>query len=123
MATNTQIIPEVDAELRDLAASVVERARKAGATAAEAVVREGSEFSTVVRMGEVETLKESGSRAIGLRVFLGPRTASTYSSDFSEDGIQRLVSGALELARVTSEDAFAGIPEPDQLGSLSGDLK
>ncbi len=123
MATHTQTVNGVDSDLRDLATSVVARAKKGGATAAEAVVREGSEFSTVVRMGEVETLKESGSRAIGLRVFLGQRTASTYSSDFSEDGIQRLVSGALELARVTSEDAFAGIPEPDQLGSLSGDLK
>src|SRR6185312_9097737 len=123
MATNTQTITEVDTELRDLAASVVERAMKAGATAAEAAVREGSEFSTVVRMGEVETLKESGSRAIGLRAFLGQRAASTYSSDFSKEGIQRLISGAIELARVTSEDAYAGIPEPDQLGSLSGDLQ
>ncbi|HEY2363237.1 MAG TPA: DNA gyrase modulator, partial [Candidatus Angelobacter sp.] len=95
MATNTQTITEVDTELRELAASVVERAMKAGATAAETVVREGSEFSTVVRMGEVETLKESGSRAIGLRTFLGHRSASTYSSDFSKDGIQRLISGAI----------------------------
>ncbi|HEY5029626.1 MAG TPA: metallopeptidase TldD-related protein, partial [Candidatus Angelobacter sp.] len=74
-------------------------------------------------MGEVETLKESGSRAIGLRTFIGQHSASTYSSDFSEDGIQRLISGALDLARVTSEDVFSGIPEPDQLGSLQGDLK
>src|SRR6478672_11976721 len=122
MATNTQTMPEVETELRDLAANVISRAMKAVATAAEAVLRESSEFSTVVRMGEVETLKESGSRAIGLRTFLGQRTASTYSSDFSKDGIQRLISGAIELARVTSEDAYAGIPEPDQLGSL-GDLK
>jgi len=123
MATHTQTVSEVEADLRDLATSVVSRAMKAGATAAEAVVREGSEFSTVVRMGDVETLKESGSRAIGLRVFIGQRTASTYSSDFSEDGIQRLISGALDLVRITSEDAYAGIPEPDQLGSLQGDLK
>jgi PmbA protein len=122
MSTNTQTISEVDTELRDLAASVVGRAMKAGATAAEAAVREGSEFSTVVRMGEVETLKESGSRAIGLRTFLGKHSASTYSSDFSKDGIQRLISGALELARVTSEDVYSGIPEPEQLGSL-GDLQ
>jgi PmbA protein len=123
MATHTQTMSGVDADLRELATDVVSRAMKAGATAAEAVVREGSEFSTNVRMGEVETLKESGSRAIGLRAFRGQRTASTYSSDFSEDGIQRLISGALELARVTSEDAFSGIPEPDQLGSLTSDLK
>jgi PmbA protein len=123
MATHTQTVIGIDADLRDLASTVVSRAMKSGATAAEAVVRESSEFSTVVRMGEVETLKESGSRAIGLRTFLGQRTASTYSSDFSKDGIQRLISGAIELARVTSEDAYAGIPEPDQLGSLQGDLQ
>ena len=109
--------------MRELATGVVSRAMKAGATAAEAVVREGTEFSTVVRLGEVETLKESGSRAIGLRVFLGQRNASTYSSDLTEDGIERLIKGAFDLARVTSEDPYAGIPEPSQLGSLTGDLK
>ena len=41
-----------------------------GATAAECVVREGDEFSTLVRLGQVETLKEAGSRSIGVRVFL-----------------------------------------------------
>ncbi len=123
MATHTEPVTSAEAGLSDLAVSVVERARQAGATAAEAVVREGSEFSTTVRMGEVETLKESGARAIGLRVFVGQRTASTYSSDFSDDGIQRLVDGALELAHVTSEDPYAGIPEPSQLGLLPGDLK
>ena len=123
MATHTQTVSDMGTELRDLATEVVSRAKKAGATAAEAVVREGAEFSTTVRMGDVETLKESGSRAIGLRVFIGQRTASTYSSDFSEDGIQRLVSGAMELVRITSEDVYAGIPEADQLGSLPGDLE
>lgn len=123
MATQTEIVSGADAGLRELASSVVARAMKSGATAAEAVIREGTEFSTVVRLGQVETLKESGSRAIGLRVFLGQRSASTYSSDFTSDGIQRLINGAFELARVTSEDPYAGIPEPAQLGSLPGDLK
>jgi PmbA protein len=123
MATHTEILSGVDADMRELASSVVSRAMKSGATAAEAVIREGTEFSTVVRLGQVETLKESGSRAIGLRVFLGQRNASTYSSDLTDDGIQRLIAGAFELARVTSEDPYAGIPEPAQLAALSGDLK
>ena len=123
MATHLETLSEVDASLRELAVDVVSRAMKAGATAAEAVVREGTEFSTVVRLGQVETLKESGSRAIGLRVFLGQRNASTYSSDVTRDGIERLIKGAFDLARVTSEDPYAGIPEPAQLGSLAGDLK
>jgi PmbA protein len=93
-----------------------------GATAAECVIREGDEFSTVVRMGQVETLKESGSKSIGVRVFHGKRAASTYSSDFSRDGLDRMMKSALELAKITSEDPFSGLPEPEQLGSIAGDL-
>ena len=33
-----------------------------------------------------------------------------------------MLNSALELAMITSEDPFSGIPEPAQLGSLSGDL-
>lgn len=113
---------KLETELKDLAQDIVRRAMQGGATAAECVAREGDEFSTVVRLGQVETLKESGSRAIGIRVFNGKRAASTYSSDFSRAGLDRMVKSALELSKITSEDPFGGIPEPDQLGSLSGDL-
>src|ERR1700751_4231438 len=110
-------------DLRQLASDILARALHAGATDAEAVVAEGDEFSARVRLGQVETLKESGSRAIGLRVFLGQRTANTSTSDFSEDSIQRLVDGAITLAKITSEGPFAGLPEPEEFGQLSGDLK
>ena len=107
-------------DLKQLAADVVARALRAGATDAEAVLYEGDEFSALVRLGQVETLKESGSRAIGLRVFIGQRTASTSSSDLSEDSLRQLVDGAVTLARITSEDPFAGMPEPDEFGQLPG---
>jgi PmbA protein len=123
MAVNTEIASTTETDLRDIATDVVARAMKAGASAAEAVAREGTEFSTVVRLGQVETLKEAGSRGLGLRVFLGRRAASTYSSDFTPDGIAHMVKGAMELARVTSEDPFAGLPEPKQLGAIAGDLE
>src|SRR5499425_727797 len=113
---------KIDADLREVAQDIVSRAVARGATAAECVVREGDEFSTVVRLGQVETLKESGSRAIGVRVFFGQRCASTYSSDFSSEGLDRLLKSALELAKITSEDPHAGIPEPALLGLISGDL-
>jgi PmbA protein len=113
---------KIETDLRELAQDIVRRSMVGGATTAECVVREGDEFSTVVRLGQVETLKESGSRAIGVRVFYGKRAASTYSSDFSRDGLDRMVKSALELAKITSEDPFAGIPEPSQFGSLAGDL-
>jgi PmbA protein len=113
---------QLETDLRDLAQDIVRRAMAGRATAAECVVREGDEFSTLVRLGQVETLKESGSKAIGVRVFHGQRAASTYSSDFSRPSLDRMVNSALELAKITSEDPYSGIPEPSQLGSLSGDL-
>ncbi len=115
--------PETVLDIESLVADVVRLAMKAGASDAEAVAREGDEFSVNVRMGEVETLKESGSRGLGLRVFLGNRSASASTSDLTADGIRQLVDGALALAKVTEEDSFAGLPEAGEFGSTGGDLQ
>lgn len=120
--TETQPVATIQTDLRELVTDVVKQAMEGGATAAEAVVGDGSEFSTVVRLGEVETLKESGSKALGVRVFRGKRAASTWTSDLSPEGVRGMVRSALELAKITSEDPFSGIPEADELGSLPGDL-
>jgi len=113
---------KLETDLKELAHDVVRRAMNNGASAAECVIREGDEFSTLVRLGQVETLKQSGSKAIGIRVFNGQRAASTYSSDFSREGLDRMIKSAIELSKITSEDPFAGIPDASQLGSLPGDL-
>lgn len=109
-------------DLKSIATEVVQRAIKGGASAAECVVAEGDEFSTVVRLGEVETLKESGSKAIGVRVFCGKRAANTYSSDFSAAGLEQMIGSALTLVKVTSEDPNAGLPDPTEQGQLPDNL-
>lgn len=106
------------ANLHDLATEAVSRAIRLGATDAEAVAYEGDEFYVKVRLGEVETLTESGSRALGLRVFHGRRTASTSTSDLSADGIARLVQGAVDLAKITHEDPFAGLPDASEFSTV-----
>ena len=114
---------ETALDLESLVSDVIAQAMKAGASDAEAVVREGDEFSVNVRMGEVETLKESGSRGLGLRVFLGKRSGSASTSDLTADGIRQLVEGALALAKVTEEDPFAGLPDAGGFGSAACDLQ
>jgi PmbA protein len=112
-------------DLESLTADTVALAMKAGASDAEAAAREGDEFSVNVRMGQVETLKESGSRGLGLRVFLGNRSGSASTSDLTPEGIRQLVEGALALAKVTEEDPFSGLPEREEFGSCipeTGDL-
>ena len=109
--------------LTEFAAGVVKRALEAGATDAECTLAEGEEFSASVRMREVENLKEAGSRGAGLRILRGKNTGSSYTSDLSPEGIERLVRSAIELADVTTEDPHAGLPEPEELGSAPGDLE
>ena len=111
------------ADLKQIAVDAVQLAIKRGASAAEAIAMDGSEFSTTVRLGQVETLKEAGSKAIGVRVFFGQQAASTYSSDLTASGVQQMIESAVALAKVTSEDPFAGIPGPEQLGKIEGDLE
>jgi PmbA protein len=109
-------------DYRDLAADVLARARARGADAADTLVAQGDDFSATVRRGQVETLKEAGSKALGLRVFVGRRTASTYTSDFSPASLDALVGEAVAIARATGEDPAAGLPdemvppEPVELG-------
>lgn len=111
-----------ETDIESLAADIVSLAMKAGATDAEAVAREGDEFSVTVRMGQVETLKESGSRAVGLRVLMGKRAASASTSDLTPDGIRQLVGGAMALVKITEEDPFAGLPDADEFGAIDRDL-
>ena len=108
--------PKTETDLRNLAQDIVQRAMKGGATAAECVIREGDEFSTLVRLGQVETLKESGSKSIGIRVFHGQRAASTYSSVTVESAAftgltrvarQRLINAALADLLATRIHALA----------------
>jgi PmbA protein len=96
---------------QNLAADLLRQARAGGADAADVLIGEGSEFSVTVRKGEVETLTDAGSKALGIRVFVGRRTATSYTSDFSPPALRRLVEETVAMARVTGEDPAAGLPE------------
>jgi PmbA protein len=109
--------------LSELAQDVIKQALENGATDAECTISEGSEFSASVRMGEVETLKEAGSRAAGLRVLIGKRMGASYTSDLTPEGLRRMVRSALDLAPLTTEDPHSGLPDADELGSIDVDLK
>ncbi len=109
--------------LPEIAQAAIKQALDEGAGDAECTISEGDEFSASVRMGEVETLKEAGSRGAGLRVLIGRRMGSSYTSDLTPEGIRHMVRSAIDLAAVTTEDPQAGLPDADELGSIKGDLR
>jgi PmbA protein len=98
-------------ELQATVAHVISRAKKAGASEADVMIREDDSFSVTVRMGEIETLKQAISRNLMLRIFVGNRTASSHTSDLTPAVVDQLVDETVEMARLTSEDASAGLPK------------
>ena len=110
-------------DLPEIAQTAIRQALDGGASDAECTISEGQEFSASVRMGEVETLKEAGSRGAGLRVLFGKRMGSSYTSDLTPEGIRQMVASAVDLAQMTTEDPNSGLPDESELGSLTGDLQ
>ena len=98
-------------DYRDLAVDLVGSALAEGADAADVLVAEGTDFSVTVRKGDVEKLTDAGSKALGIRVFVGRRTASSYTSDFSLGALRALLRETVLMARSTGEDPAAGLPE------------
>ena len=94
----------------ELARETVHLALRAGATAAEVIVREGTEFSATVRMGSVEKLVEANFRKLGIRVFQDARSAVTATSNFSASFLPTLVQDALSMARAASPDPDSALP-------------
>jgi PmbA protein len=101
-----------EAEAR--AAALVEAARKAGADAADALYVAQGSTGIHIRLGALEDVDRSESEEMGLRFFVGQRSASVSSSDLSVDALSALVERAAAMARKAPEDPFAGLA-PEEL--------
>ena len=97
------------------AAALVEAARKAGADAADVIYSGDASTQIQVRLGELEDASRSEGEEIGLRFFVGTRSASVASSDLSGDAMRALVERAAAMAREAPEDPYAGLAPEDRL--------
>jgi len=102
---------DLGADPQALLAYVLDTAKKAGATAADALFMTGRSASVRVRLGETEKVSQARDKGVGLRVFVGDRSATTSTSDLGRDAIAALIERTVAAARVTAADPFAGLPE------------
>lgn len=98
-----------------LTKSLLNAARKAGADGADAKAVRATSLSVDVRAGTLEQAERSEGTDIGLRVFVGQRTATVSASDTSERTIEEMATRAVAMAREAPEDPHAGLADPDQL--------
>ncbi|MDO6413807.1 TldD/PmbA family protein [Sphingomonas sp. BIUV-7] len=103
----------------DRVAALVEAAARAGADAADAVYYRSESTQVQVRLGLLEDVQRSDGEDIGLRVFVGQRSASVSSSSLTDDALSALVERAVAMAREAPEDPYAGLAPAELL--LQGD--
>ncbi|GGD06786.1 TldD/PmbA family protein [Aureimonas glaciei] len=106
--------------LLDAGARLIDAALRAGADAADAAVVRSQSRGASVRLGKVEDTESAESEDVALRVFVGRRVA-TVSADIRAD-IGPLVERAVAMARVSPEDPYAGLADPEQFARDDLDL-
>jgi PmbA protein len=108
--------------LTELAVDLLARAKKRGATDADVVVADGDTFDVQVRLSAVDRLTKAREKRLGLRVFIGNRSASASTSDFSQASLEQVVSDTCSLAGAVVEDPVSGLPSADLMARALPDL-
>src|SRR6185295_15756728 len=83
---------------RRIAENLVQRGIRAGATAADALYVADRSSAVQVRLGELEDVSRSEGESIGLRLFVGQRSATAASSDLSDEALATLVDRCAAMA-------------------------
>ncbi|HEX8956087.1 MAG TPA: metalloprotease PmbA [Burkholderiaceae bacterium] len=118
-------------QLKQLAQDVLRYAREKGASHAVVEINEGQGLSVGVRRGKIDTIEQNKDKGMGVTVYLGEkgqdrgpmRRGDANTTDFSRESLQAAVDAAYNIARFTSADDCAGLPEPDTLEMHPRDLK
>lgn len=88
----------------------LDAAKRAGATHAEVLIENGRAFSVKVQGGHIDTLKQSATHGLGLRVLVGHRIGFVSTTDFRGETLDDLARRAVALAGFATDDeanAFA----------------
>jgi PmbA protein len=102
--------------------TLIDKARRAGADAADAVLVEGVSLSHAQRLGRTEKLERSESYDLGLRVLVGRRQAIVSSNDRGTDQTDALVERAIAMAKAVPEDPYCGLADPAAIARRWPDL-
>ncbi|MGH7985597.1 MAG: TldD/PmbA family protein, partial [Candidatus Binataceae bacterium] len=100
---------EVDTALAEW---VLEQARKRGASAAEVLCVSAESLAAGVRLGQVEKLKSSRERRLGVRIFVGQSSATAATAELERDRLEEFITETVKLAGLTAADPWSGLPEP-----------
>jgi PmbA protein len=102
-------MPRLDPSLAEW---VLDEVRRCGATATEVLFVSGESLEAGVRLGEIEKLKSSRERRLGIRVFVDQSSATASTAEFDREALKEFIAETARLARLTAPDPLSGLPDP-----------
>lgn len=106
-----------------LGESLVAYGARKGASEIEVSIADGTQSRLSVLDQNIDQLTESVFKSLHLRVLVDGKSATASSSDFATETLERLVDNAIARARLSGQDAFAGLPEPQPIRAKAEDLR
>ncbi|SDS86410.1 microcin-processing peptidase 1. Unknown type peptidase. MEROPS family U62 [Halopseudomonas xinjiangensis] len=113
---------EMQRNLEQRVAFILDAASKQGASACEVVVSQNTGLSVGVRQGEVETVEFNRDQGFGITLYLGNRKGTVSTSDTSDAAITSSIEAALAIARHASEDPYAGLADAELMATSLPEL-
>lgn len=96
---------------KQLAEKVVKKAVKLGADEAEAYIVSDRSFELSVRNGEVETVKQSTSKGLGLTVYKDKKLGVAYTSDLSASRLDNFITMTIQLSLIPDAKPWNSLPQ------------
>ncbi|MBI4652475.1 TldD/PmbA family protein [Candidatus Desantisbacteria bacterium] len=94
-----------------LGENLIKQARKKGAHEAEIFISEKLKNTIKVHHEEVESVKSSREKGLGIRIFIDKKLGFGYSSDFSDPHLSSLLDKIINLAQEIDSDPGNILPE------------
>ena len=109
MSAALQAPPDTLGRAEEHLSTLMARARAAGADACDTVLVAGTSVSVSRRLGRTEQLERAEGVDLGLRVFVGRRSAIVSASSLDPARFDALAQRAVAMARVVPEDPYGGL--------------
>ncbi len=100
------------ADVREIARSVVKSALAKGAKEAAATVNRSRNVSVDWRDGKIEKIEEATTRGLSLQLYVDGRYSVVSSSDLRPEALDTFVGDGVAMTRVLAEDPFRSLPDP-----------
>ena len=100
--------------------SLVERAGKLGADAAEVYLETARNLSIQVQDGEIETIEEASSTGVGFRVIVGGKLGFSYCNDLNDSALEDTLKRAIAFEKLTTADDSNVLPASAESPAVEG---